>query len=186
MISTSLLRINRANFLSNVVTLLPSTTTTHRCISYQYSKRVNCSPKQLYDIVLNVKDYKQFVPYVIESGHNYHYDDPNVSQGHGTGFFELNFQAYTERVDCNIDFTPSTIISRCKTGQLKYLECKWSFQEINNKFTKKNECKVTIDLDYEFNNFLYNQLSQWFTNEITKIMVSSFEKRLRQSKKRYI
>lgn len=159
---------------------LINTIISNRFISYQYTKRVNCTSQQLYDIVLNVKDYKEFVPYVIESGHQYNYEDPEVSQGHGTGFFDLNFQAYTEKVDCDMEFTPSTIISRCKTGQLKYLECKWTFDDVENKFTKRKECKVTIDLDYEFNNFLYNQLSQWFTNEITKIMVSSFEKRLRQ------
>lgn len=152
-----------------------------RGLSYSYTKRLRCPAKQIHDIVLNVKDYKQFVPYVIESGHKYDYTGDQT--GHGPGFFKLKFQTFTENVDCVLDFNPQVITSKCYTGQFKHLECKWTFEDITNKLTKRQECNVTIELDYEFHSMIYNQLSQWFTGEISRLMVKSFEKRLKQLNK---
>lgn len=234
---------------------LPYSYRTIRFLSYKYTKRLNCTPKEIFGIVLNVSDYKKFIPYIKDSNHHLDYLSTEntpiedsaaqakavenstpvdeaikdtravttkdykvrgvrgikgirnqigtangttkghasstgsanaiaVVQGaHGTGHgdFTTHWSLYKEKLECTLDFKVNEyVISSCKNDLFKYLYCQWSFHPVKNLITKQDQCDVEISLNYEFNNFLYNNLSSLFSKQISQIMVKAFETRLAQ------
>lgn len=222
-----------------------------RLLSYQRTKRLNCTPKEIFEIVLNVSDYKKFIPYVKESNHQLQYqltDQQHLQQpvdgqiirgsvnagdtrpiatrdlkgrgirgirgikgikkllgasqstspsmdsdqsstpvegtyGTGQGYFTTYWSLYKEKLECELEFKVNEyVISHCKNDLFNYLHCQWSFHPVRNQLTNQNQCDVEISLDYEFNNFIYNNLSALFTSQISEIMVKSFETRLKQQR----
>lgn len=209
-----------------------------RCLTYDYTKRLDCTPKEIFEIVLNVSDYKKFIPYIKDSSHHLNFDTseshtnanlarvpvPNTDSkvlkdtrvvttrdskgrgirgirgvrsqlgvngpkdsitpgisGTGYGMFTTHWSLYREQLECDLKFKANEyVISSCTNDLFKHLACKWSFRPIKNQLTKQDQCDVEISLDYEFNNFIYNNLSSLFSKQISQIMVKSFEERLTQ------
>lgn len=159
-----------------------------RYLSYKYSKKVNCSPKQIFDVVIDIKNYKNFIPFVTNSFHDLPYQinhspsdvNNHSQQGNGTGGFEMNWNGYQEEINCQISYKVNQeIISRCETGIFKHLLVQWNFSPFKNNLTNKEQTNVELNLDYEFNNFLYNNLSSLVNQQLSKLMIKSFEKQVK-------
>ena len=113
-------------------------------------RNINCSKKDLIDLVLNIEEYPKFIPYCLnahiykdESVGNFQYIEADLTIGKGP--FKDTYKS-----DVKFDKKESIIYVKNIEGPLKYLENKWKFDE------KENFTEVTFDLDFELKNKFLN------------------------------
>ena len=113
-------------------------------------RNINCSKKDLIDLVLNIEEYPKFIPYCLnahiykdESVGNFQYIEADLTIGKGP--FKDTYKS-----DVKFDKKESIIYVKNIEGPLKYLENKWKFDQ------KENFTEVTFDLDFELKNRFLN------------------------------
>ena len=113
-------------------------------------RNINCSKKDLIDLVLNIAEYPKFIPYCLnahiykdESVGNFQYIEADLTIGKGP--FKDTYKS-----DVKFDKKESIIYVKNIEGPLKYLENKWKFDQ------KENFTEVTFDLDFELKNKFLN------------------------------
>ena len=113
-------------------------------------RNINCSKKDLIDLVLNIEEYPKFIPYCLnahiykdESVGNFQYIEADLTIGKGP--FKDTYKS-----DVKFDKKESIIYVKNIEGPLKYLENRWKFDQ------KENFTEVTFDLDFELKNKLLN------------------------------
>ena len=113
-------------------------------------RNINCSKKDLIDLVLNIEEYPKFIPYCLnahiykdESVGDFQYIEADLTIGKGP--FKDTYKS-----DVKFDKKESIIYVKNIEGPLKYLENKWKFDQ------KENFTEVTFDLDFELKNKLLN------------------------------
>ncbi len=113
-------------------------------------RNINCSKKDLIELVLNIEEYPKFIPYCLnahiykdESESNFQYIEADLTIGKGP--FKDTYKS-----DVKFDKKESIIYVKNIEGPLKYLENKWKFDQ------KENFTEVTFDLDFELKNKLLN------------------------------
>ena len=113
-------------------------------------RNINCSKKDLIDLVLNIEEYPKFIPYCLnaqiykdESVGNFQHIEADLTIGKGP--FKDTYKS-----DVKFDKKESIIYVKNIEGPLKYLENKWKFDQ------KENFTEVTFDLDFELKNKFLN------------------------------
>ena len=113
-------------------------------------RNINCSKKDLIDLVLNIEEYPKFIPYCLnahiykdESVGNFQYIEADLTIGKGP--FKDTYKS-----DVKFDKKESIIYVKNIEGPLKYLENDWKFDQ------KENFTEVTFDLDFELKNKFLN------------------------------
>ncbi len=113
-------------------------------------RNINCSKKDLIDLVLNIEEYPKFIPYCLnahiykdESVGNFQYIEADLTIGKGP--FKDTYKS-----DVKFDKKESIIYVKNIEGPLKYLENKWKFDQ------KENFTEVTFELDFELKNKFLN------------------------------
>ena len=113
-------------------------------------RNINCSKKDLIDLVLNIEEYPKFIPYCLnahiykdESVGNFQYIEADLTIGKGP--FKDTYKS-----DVKFDKKERIIYVINIEGPLKYLENKWKFDQ------KENFTEVTFDLDFELKNKFLN------------------------------
>ena len=113
-------------------------------------RNINCSKKDLIDLVLNIEEYPKFIPYCLnahiykdETVGNFQYIEADLTIGKGP--FKDTYKS-----DVKFDKKESVIYVKNIEGPLKYLENKWKFDQ------KENFTEVTFDLDFELKNKFLN------------------------------
>ena len=113
-------------------------------------RNINCSKKDLIDLVLNIEEYPKFIPYCLnahiykdETVGNFQYIEADLTIGKGP--FKDTYKS-----DVKFDKKESIIYVKNIEGPLKYLENKWKFDQ------KDNFTEVTFDLDFELKNKFLN------------------------------
>ncbi|WP_075483732.1 type II toxin-antitoxin system RatA family toxin [Candidatus Pelagibacter communis] len=113
-------------------------------------RNINCSKKDLIDLVLNIEEYPKFIPYCLnahiykdESVGNFQYIEADLTIGKGP--FKDTYKS-----DVKFDKKENIIYVKNIEGPLKYLENKWKFDQ------KENFTEVTFDLDFELKNKFLN------------------------------
>ena len=113
-------------------------------------RNINCSKKDLIDLVLNIEEYPKFIPYCLnahiykdESVGNFQYIEADLTIGKGP--FKDTYKS-----DVKFDKKESIIYVKNIEGPLKYLENRWKFDQ------KENFTEVTFDLDFELKNKFLN------------------------------
>ena len=113
-------------------------------------RNINCSKKDLIDLVLNIEEYPKFIPYCLhahiytdETLCNFQFIEADLTIGKGP--FKDTYKS-----DVKFDKKESIIYVKNIEGPLKYLENKWKFDQ------KENFTEVTFDLDFELKNKFLN------------------------------
>ena len=138
------------------------------------NRNINCSKKDLIDLVLNIEEYPKFIPYCLnahiykdESVGNFQYIEADLTIGKGP--FKDTYKS-----DVKFDKKESIIYVKNIEGPLKYLENKWKFDQ------KENFTEVTFDLDFElknkFLNIFMNKSFQYGLDKIADAFQSRAEK----------
>lgn len=134
---------------------------------HQETRILPYTPQQLFDLVLDIDQYPDFLPWcsyarVFEVGADYKKAD-----------LSIGYKIFQETFTSDVRFTaPSDIQVKYIKGPFKYLNNNW-------KFTKKAnvQCQVDFFVDFEFRSrILEAAIGVIFTKAVFK-MVQSFEKR---------
>lgn len=125
--------------------------------------------KQLFDLVLDVESYPEFIPWCEASR--------IISKSNTEIIAELviRLKAFTEKYQSSIIFNSSeqlfTIEVEAISGPFKYLKNSWKFSKIDTG------TKVEFFIDFQMKFTILDNLIGIFFGEATKKMIDAFEKR---------
>lgn len=155
--------------------------TSKRCASTMFSKTLSHKEKKLipvplevmYDVVADVGQYKEFVPWCTKSLVT-HQTKQTAKAELAVGFGPVQ-EHYKSTLIYN---RPKYIKSICTDGKLfNMLDCTWKF----SKGLSPSSCIIAFDVSFEFRSIMYTKLAQMFFDEVVKKMVVSFEARAKES-----
>ncbi|KAI5964063.1 coq10 [Candida pseudojiufengensis] len=143
--------------------------------TYSISKKLNGNSNQLYKIVSDVSNYKNFVPFVEDS---FISKRDSRKQPSKAGL-KIGWKDITEQFECKLDCIENEkVIARSIELDLFHeLETEWNFKD-----TSSGDCQVNFTLLYKFKNPIYDQLSYLFAPQVTTIMINAFEQQLKQER----
>ncbi|KAG2221278.1 hypothetical protein INT45_000191 [Circinella minor] len=150
----------------------------------EHSERqlLNFSQEQVYNVVSNVKDYEQFVPFCTFSkvyssrnmGHNKTLFDGELGIG-----FKMFEEKYTSKVTCEYPKFVEAVSSDATL--FKELVTTWRFTPNlpAHKLSQPNalqhpSCFVDFNIRFEFASPLHAQASSVFFEQVSKMMLQAF------------
>ena len=120
--------------------------------------------EQLYDLVSDVEDYPDFLPWCI--GLRVTGRDENVIRADMIVGFKMLREKFTSRVT----LTPKERIDvEYLDGPFRYLENRWMFIE------KEGGCEIDFFIDFEFRSRLLRKVMEPLFHEAVRRMVRAFE-----------
>lgn len=138
---------------------------------YFDKRMIGYTPKQVYDVVLDVDKYKEFLPFCEKS---------KVLKRIGKNQMEaelmINFKIGDIYYISNIEFKENEFIKVNVKDQhwlFKHLTNHWEFQP----GTKEKTCNLSFSVDFEFSSSLYQTMAETFISTSFQTMTSTFEKR---------
>ena len=139
--------------------------------SASITKIISCNKKNLIDMVLDIEQYPNFVPWCLE-GKIY-------ERKNSENYIEIKADLKVGKKFINETYSSLVLYSKKKNlitvtnikGPIKYLKNEWSFKEINNK------TQLDFSIDFELqNNFLNIIMKNYFNFGLNKI-TDAFEER---------
>ena len=129
---------------------------------------INYSAKDLYNIVLDIENYPEFIPWCSYSKINHKTNKYIIAD------LQIDYKFYKKTFTSKVEFDSNNLIINVKyiKGPLKNLKTNWKFKKI-----KKNITKVFFEIDFEFNNIIHQKIAEMFFNLIENTMIKSFIKR---------
>jgi coenzyme Q-binding protein COQ10 len=139
--------------------------------SASIKKIISCNKKNLIQMVLDIDQYPQFVPWCLESKIH--------SKNETEDFIEINADLKVGKKFIHETYSSLVLYSKKKDlitvtnidGPLKHLKNEWKFREIN----KKTELDFNIDFELK-SNFLNMIMKNYFNFGLNKI-TDAFEQR---------
>ena len=139
--------------------------------SASIKKIISCDKKDLIQMVLDIEEYPNFVPWCL--------DGKIHTKSETEDFVEINADLKVGKKFLNETYSSLVLFSKKKDlitvtnteGPLKYLKNEWRFKGINNK----TELDFMIDFELQ-NNFLNIIMKNYFNIGLNKI-ADAFEKR---------
>tara|TARA_B110000881_G_C18397026_1_gene423972 strand:+ start:46 stop:489 length:444 start_codon:yes stop_codon:yes gene_type:complete len=139
--------------------------------SASIKKVISCNKKNLIDLVLDIEQYPQFVPWCL--------DGKILEKKNNPDFIEIKADLKVGKKFINETYSSIVLYSKKKDlitvtnikGPLKYLKNEWKFKELNNK------TQLDFSIDFELqNNFLNMIMKNYFNFGLNKI-TDAFEQR---------
>tara|TARA_B100000131_G_C17763828_1_gene470377 strand:- start:169 stop:606 length:438 start_codon:yes stop_codon:yes gene_type:complete len=127
------------------------------------------SAKKLFDIVLDIESYPEYIPWCTRMVVNQRKKNEIFADMYVQYKFILS-QKFGSHVKFNID--KLTIETNYIEGPLKDLTTNWKFEEID-----KNQCKINFSVNFEFKNNLHQKVAETFYPLIENKMINSFKER---------
>jgi coenzyme Q-binding protein COQ10 len=139
--------------------------------SASIKKVISCNKKNLIDLVLDIEQYPQFVPWCL--------DGKILEKKNNPDFIEIKADLKVGKKFINETYSSIVLYSKKKDlitvtnikGPLKYLKNEWKFKEVNSK------TQLDFSIDFELkNNFLNMIMKIYFNFGLNKI-TDAFEQR---------
>lgn len=132
--------------------------------------------QQMYDLVADIERYPEFVPYC--TGLRILKKEKNP-QGEPILHAEMlvSYKVFRERFKCKVTFEPKAlkIMVQYIEGPIKKLDNVWTFRSI-----EKDHSEIDFEIDFEFSNFLLQQMSTAVFDKVFLRMSDAFIKRAHQ------
>ena len=139
------------------------------------SKVVPFTKEQMFDLVADIDNYKEFLPWCNNSKviKRENIDDVEVL----IADLEIGYDqfVYTYRSEVKLSNDKSSIKVINLDGPFKYLKNNWKFKEMSN-----NNCEVQFDIDFELNVSLLDLLMRKFFDLAFQKMVEAFINRAKE------
>ena len=128
---------------------------------------VDHSPKQMFDLVSNVKKYPDFLPWCLGSRILNNDGDVLIAD------LIIGFQIYREKFRSKVVLNKNKNIIEVfyEDGPFKHLSNKWEFKKFNKG------CEINFYLEFEFKNIFFQTIMEKLFSAAVKRMVEAFEKR---------
>lgn len=134
--------------------------------SHHETRYLPQTPEQLYQLVTDVEDYPNFLPWCIALRVTSR--DDNVIRAD----MVVGFKMLREKFTSKITLTPKKRIDvEYLDGPFRYLENRWLFVE------KEGGCEIDFFIDFEFRSRLLRTVMEPLFHEAVRRMVRAFEKR---------
>ena len=134
-------------------------------------KKLPYTAEQMFTLVANVGEYKNFAPWCIASRITKRESD--------TVFYAdlvVGYKVFRERFSSKVILDPfHQIHIEYQKGPLKHLTNHWIFNNHGD-----GTCTIDFNVEFEFKNSVLQGLAQVFFQEIIKRMVSAFEDRAQE------
>lgn len=143
---------------------------------YEGRKLVGFSMEQIYTVVADVGNYKNFIPFCKKS--DIIYRKENFLKAN----LVIGFPPLTEDYTSEVSMIPSCLVKAdCSDGTLfNHLKTLWIFNPGLKNNT--NTCVIDFSLSFEFKSIIHSHMSNLFFNEIVRQMENAF---LQEAEKRY-
>tara|TARA_A100000164_G_C21794423_1_gene717441 strand:- start:142 stop:573 length:432 start_codon:yes stop_codon:yes gene_type:complete len=138
--------------------------------NFYNSKLLPFTNKQLYDIIIDVKAYPEFLPWCKKTEIISKVDSNNFDAVLTVGYKALD-ENYTSRVE---GVYLREIRSSAIAGPFKYLDSVWTFK----KYQK--HCEVYFEINYEFKSFFLGKIMGSLFLRASEKMFEAFESRAKQ------
>jgi coenzyme Q-binding protein COQ10 len=130
-------------------------------------KTLPYTPEQMFDLVVDVERYPEFLPWCLSCDIIKQTDDEIFAN------LVIGYKVFREWFKCRVQHQrPYSIRVEYINGPLKYLSNTWDFTIAPN-----DGCVIDFYVDFEFKNPIFQKLMGVFFNEIVKRMVKAFEDR---------
>ena len=126
------------------------------------------SAKQLYEIVIDVESYPEFLPWCLSSRIVKKLDDNNFDAELTVGYKAID-EKYISRIKAEYE---KKIISKAISGPFKSLDSSWYFKNIDKK-----QCRVDFMIEYQFKSFFLDKVMGSLFKKATIKMLDAFELR---------
>jgi len=128
------------------------------------------SAEQMFALVDNIESYPEFLPWCNDA------TEHSRSEEVVEATIELHKGAISKRfTTCNTLHRPEAIDLSLVGGPFRHLEGGWQFQELSD-----TGCKVSLNLDFEFDNRLVDMMLGPFFEEICNSLVDAFMQRAKE------
>lgn len=139
--------------------------------AHSETKTLPYSADQMYDLVADVANYPQFLPWTAAARIR-----STTDKGDHTVMLAdlvVSFKVFRERFGSRVLLWPQKkqIDTAYIDGPFKHLESTWRFKDVDGG------CEVSFDVDFEFKNRLLQGAAGMFFNEAMQRIVRSFERR---------
>lgn len=127
------------------------------------------SPDQLYDLVADVDDYPNFLPWCVALRVTSRTDTEIRAD------MMVGFKMLREKFTSKVSLTPKSRIDvQYLDGPFKYLENRWLFKEA------ADGCEIDFFIDFEFRSRLLRKVMEPLFHEAVRRMVRAFERRAKE------
>ena len=140
--------------------------------SFEETRILPCSAIDMYDAVMDIESYPEFLPWVANAKILTRDED------------ELSAELVAELAGVRYSFKtldrfmPGKLVEiRLLDGPFKFLECLWSFEQLG-----ESSCRVHFSIEFEFRNMMLDLVASPVFSTACKSMVHAFEKRAAESK----
>lgn len=144
---------------------------------YILKRKINASPKEVYDVVSEVSKYHEFIPYCEESFVNKRDDVGKPSEAG----LRVGFKQYDEKFVCKVDCQDTSDSMKSVSAEslshnlFHLLYSKWT---ITVHPGCSNATEVELLLRYQFKSKLYNSVSSLFAKSVTDLVLKAFDRRV--------
>ena len=142
--------------------------------AHSETKRLPYSADQMYDLVADVANYPEFLPWTAAA----RIRSTELKGDHSVMLADLviSFKVFREKFGSQVTLWPEKkqIDTAYIDGPFKHLESTWRFRDV------EGGCEVSFEVDFEFRNRLLQGAAGIFFNEAMTRVVRSFEKRAAQ------
>ena len=136
-------------------------------VGIRETRRLPYSAEQMFDLVADVKRYKEFLPWVVATRVRSDSETEMVADM-VVGFKSIR-ESFTSRV---LKDRPREIEVIYLDGPLSDLDNIWTFKPIN-----ENTCEIDFCVDFEFKNRVFQALAGQYFDRAFRKMVVAFEQR---------
>lgn len=138
--------------------------TVYRSLSHSFT------PQQIFDVVANVDEYREFLPYCIESK-VIHRSPNRIKAELAVGINALLVERYTSVVHLQ---EPNQIrVQTIENDILKHLESLWKFDEIDLP-SRSPQTLVSFNVEYEFKSVLHTNMMNLFVEDFIRNTMKAF------------
>jgi coenzyme Q-binding protein COQ10 len=144
--------------------------------SFEETRVLPCSAQDIYDAVMDIETYPEFLPWVADARILTRGDDELTAEL----VAELAGMRHSFRT---LDrFMPGKLIEiRLIDGPFKFLESLWSFDQLG-----ESSCRVHFSIEFEFKNMMLDLVASPVFSTACRSMVHAFEKRALMANKSII
>lgn len=148
--------------------------------SFSQTKNINYSAKNMFDLVMDIEKYPQFLPWCKDAKITQHIFDDNIHADLLINFKNI-FETYTSDIKFKETQNDYYIHVVAIKGPFRHLVNNWHFSTISD-----NSCKINFDVEFEFSSKILTKLIGVIFKEASKKMMKAFENRANQIYKKNV